>query len=34
MNKVKDFRKVASGWLEHGWGSEKIIAPLILEYIK
>lgn len=29
-----ELKKVASGWLEHGWGSEKIIAPLILEYIK
>jgi len=25
--------KLAQGWLKSGWGSEKIIAPLILDYL-
>lgn len=29
-----ELRELVSGWLEHGYGAEKIAAPLILHYIK
>lgn len=29
-----EIRKLAASWIEHGWGAEKIIAPLILAYVR
>ena len=29
-----EIRKLAVGWLKSGYGSEKIIAPLILNYVE
>jgi len=29
-----EVRKLATGWLKNGYGSEEIIAPLILSYVE